>query len=295
MAQAINSLADAPPAMPSPRNTPRALRSCVSPVVCLLLFGASLFLIGSILSLLVKPWLNLSWWRIFRRCVSVASAASLWLIITKRERRTIRSYGLWWTKAGRRQLVSGLLLGCVTLALLFGIGFATGHYHLTITPDRQKLFTVLLGFLPAALLVGFLEELVFRGFVFQHLLSYSSPIALIVSSALYSLVHFKGGDMSLSVSLREFGGLFLLGVVLAISYLRTRQLYLAIGLHAALAYGARVNKLLVEMSGSSLTWWFGNSRLVTGLLGWAALLGIGAVVLWWTRSPHRGGLYDENA
>lgn len=253
-----------------------------------------MLLISLVLTLLAHPWLSLSWWRVFRRCVSIASAISLWLVISKAEHRSIRSYGFLAPRAGKRQFLFGLGLGLGTLGIVFGIGLAGGLYRISITPDAVKLWRVVVGFIPAALLVGILEELVFRGFLLQHLLRYSTSAAVIASSALYSLVHLKGAEMDLALSMRELAGLFLLGVVLALSYLRTSQLYLAVGLHAALAYGARVNKLVMEiLPDESIGWFVGTSRLVNGALGWGALLAMGGIMVWWTSSSHRGGLGDE--
>ena len=56
------------------------------------------------------------------------------------------------------------------------------------------------------------------------------------------------------------------------------------GLHAVLAYGARVNKLVIEFHDLSQSWLSGTSRLVNGLVGWIALGSIGALIWWWTRS-----------
>ena len=64
-------------------------------------------------------------------------------------------------------------------------------------------------------------------------------------------------------------------MVLALSYLRTKQLYFAVGLHAVLAYGARINKLLIQFSNPTLAWLVGTNRLVNGLEGWLALVGLG--------------------
>mgnify|MGYP001607334867 CR=1 FL=1 len=41
-------------------------------------FGGFVFLISGILSLVALPWVTLPWWKVFRRCVSVASVISLW-------------------------------------------------------------------------------------------------------------------------------------------------------------------------------------------------------------------------
>ena len=245
-------------------------------------FGLLVVLISLTLSLFVTPWVERSWWSILRRCVSIASAVSLSVCITQFEKRSIQSYGFSDRRAGKRELVFGLGLGFSALGILLGLGLATGACQISLTPDRVKLWRTVLGFLPAALLVGVLEELVFRGFILQPLLAWSRPVAVSVSSLLYALVHLKTATVTLTGWL-ELGGLFLLGNVLALSYLKTQQLYLAIGLHAVLAYGARVNKLLIKFPDPSLSWLVGTSRLVNGLMSWIVLLGMAAVILRWGR------------
>jgi membrane protease YdiL (CAAX protease family) len=237
---------------------------------------------------------DLSWWRIFRRSVSIASALSLWFCITRLERRSIRSYGFAAGGAGKGEWGFGLLVGAAALAIMLGVGLATGMCRISITPDRVKLWRTLLGFVPAAALVGVLEELVFRGYLLQHLLAGSRTCAVLVISALYALVHLKSREWTFHTGM-EMGGLFLLGTVLSFSYLRTRQLYLAAGLHAVLAYGARVNKLLIEFPDLSMSWLSGTSRLVNGLFGWLTLLGIGGMVWWGTRGVAGGGARDGHA
>ena len=265
--------------VPATGKSPTASRALLT----LAQFGLSVFLISLALSWLALPWLHLPWWNVFRRCVSFGSALSLWIFIKKYERRSVRSYGFQDPRAGKRQLGLGLLLGLGALGAIVAIGLATGAYQIAITPDRVRLWRTVIGFIPAAMLVSVLEELVFRGFILQHLLVRSRSLAIIVTSVLYALVHLKRPTLVLSTYL-ELGGLFLLGCVLAISYLRTRQLYLAIGLHAVLAYGARVNKLLIQFPYPSISWLVGTTRLVNGLLSWAFLLGVGGIIIWWTRS-----------
>ena len=251
-------------------------------------FGIAILLLSAILSALVLPWVDLSWWKTLRRCVSIAAAVSLWWCIKVVERKSFASYGLGPFREGKRQLRFGLLLGICTLAVMASLGFACGAYTVSISPDRARLWRTLLGFIPAAGIVGLLEELVFRGYLLQHLLSISRSVAVVVSSALYSLVHVKSPTWTL-MSGMELIGLFLLGIVLSLSTLRTRQVYVAIGLHAALAYGARVNKLVIVVNKSSLDWLVGTSRLINGVASWVALLVIAAVIVGCSRSLRRGG------
>lgn len=253
-------------------------------------YGLAVILISALLSLAVLPWTGLSWWRVFRRCVSIAAALSLWLFIRRIERRSFGSYGLQHLREGARHLRWGVVFGGLGLGLLFACGLASGMVRIAITQDHGKLLATLIGFLPVAALVGTLEELVFRGFILQHLAACSKMLGVVVSSSLYALVHVKTAEFTPALG-RELVGLFLLGGVLALSYLVTGRLWLAIGLHATLAYGARVNKLLIEFTDSSVAWLAGTSRLVNGVAAWLMLLALGGAIVWWARSLHGGGVH----
>ena len=269
------------------------MKPCAGGLTHLVGFGLSVFLISAVLAFLAAPWVHLSWWPVFRRCVSISAAISLWLFMRKIERRSFQSYGFSVFREGKRQLVFGVLLVFSTLALMWGIGLASGAYRLEVTDDRMRLWVTLLGFLPAAALVSVLEELVFRGFILRHFIAHSKALAVIASSALYAIVHVKTSAVDGGL-LRELIGLFLLGNVLSVRCLLTAQLYLSVGLHLAFAYGARINKLLIEFPHSSLAWLTGTSRLINGVATWVALAGVAGLMVWWVRSsPHRGGAHEQ--
>lgn len=248
-------------------------------------FVLSIALTGVLLSVVVKPWVGFSWWKTFRRCVSIAAGLMVWVFVHHVEGRSLRSLGLGAWLFGKRQLAQGVLLGFGAALLVGSLYLASGACHIAVNPDTLRVWVTLLGFLPAAGLLATLEELIFRGYVLQHLLSCSKPLALIGSSTAYALVHLRT-TLCWTGSVFELTGLFLLGWVLALSVLRTRQLYLAIGLHASLAYCAIVNKLLVEFPGPALQWLVGSNRLVNGVVAWIVLLGIGRIVTRWGSSPQ---------
>ena len=280
------------PAIANAPATARQTRG--SGLASLIGYGLCVFLLSLFFSLIATPWLHLPFWKVFRRCASISAAVSLWLFIRKVERRSFRSYGFAAPGAGKRQFRFGLLLGLGVLAVLFGLQMALGACRIHVTPDLPKLWKVVLGFLPAAILIGVLGELVFRGFILQHLMDHSKIFAVVASSGLYAIVPLKSSAVGLAVWL-ELGGLFLLGGMLALSFLLTQQLYLAVGLHAVLAYGARVNKLLIEFTDPSIAWLVGTSRLVNGLLSWVVLLIMGGMMVWWVRASHGGGAHHEHA
>ena len=111
---------------------------------------------------------------------------------------------------------------------------------------------------------------------------WSKPTAVVLTSGAYALAHLKT-TFDWPGTGFELVGLFLLGCVLAVSTLRTQQLYLSIGLHASLAYCARVNKMLIDFPWPSMQWLVGTSRLVNGIIAWAALLALGYFI------SRRGG------
>jgi len=155
-------------------------------------------------------------------------------------------------------------------------------YRFDLHLDLGRVWRTTLGFIPAAGLIALLEESVFRGYVLQQLQVCSTSLAVIGSSTAYALVHLRPTSVWPGILL-ELGGLFLLGLVLAIATLRTQQLYLAMGLHGSLAYCARVNKLFLEIPDSSLRWLTGTNRLVNGIGAWVLLVGLGGLVWVWGR------------
>lgn len=259
---------------PATGNSPAA--SCRVGLQRVALFALGVFVLGAGLSWLVHPWTGLSWWKVFRRSVSIAAACVVWIMV-RRQGQSIRALGLGTWREGKRDVGEGLLLGFGTVALIGALYLATPWCRIDVHPDSARVWRTVLLFVPAAGLVAVLEELIFRGYILQQLLLSSRPLALAGSSAAYALVHLRP-NLEWPASGFELMGLFLLGWVLAVSVLRTNQLYLAIGLHASLAYVARVNKLLVEFTNPSLHWLLGTNRLVNGVGAWVALVGIGWMI-----------------
>jgi membrane protease YdiL (CAAX protease family) len=82
---------------------------------------------------------------------------------------------------------------------------------------------LLLVFVPAALH----EELLFRGYAYQKLRTWSRPGAIAVTAFLFAALH--GGNVA--VTNLAMVNLLLAGALLALAYERTRHLWLPIGLH----------------------------------------------------------------
>lgn len=245
----------------------------------LLIFLALIVLFSLLLSIPLAAATPFTWWKAFRRCVSVAAALALFLVIAK-DRRRLRALGLGPWQRGWRLARDGVVLSLLTAVVLQAIYLSAGVSTIVIEPDRTRILRTVVGFLPVAGLVAVLEELIFRGYVLQQLLVYSQRLAVWGSSTVFALVHYRPNFTWLQNGF-EIMGLILLGWLLAHSTLRTRQLYLAIGLHAGFAYWARTSKLFIETSPQPLTWLVGSTRLVNGVAAWVALI----AVCWWICRP----------
>jgi membrane protease YdiL (CAAX protease family) len=84
--------------------------------------------------------------------------------------------------------------------------------------------------LATLLIAALADELVFRGYPFQRLLDATSPaLATIAMTLLFTIGHGVGPDTTAGGTLSTL----LLGLVLAMAYLRTRALWVGWGLHFA--------------------------------------------------------------
>lgn len=136
--------------------------------------------------------------------------------------------GLTKTGAGRETAL-GFLVGmteylafmlCLILAHLFVVTMINTHFPVTV-------------FLLDALLIGFQEEVLFRGYIFQKLeTSYGTGLALLVSSVVFGVYHVGGGAYGLHY-LRAISVGLPSGLCYASAYLVSRRLWLPIGIHSA--------------------------------------------------------------
>jgi uncharacterized protein len=93
-----------------------------------------------------------------------------------------------------------------------------------------------------ALLAPLLEEVFFRGFMLPSLTKWlPTPVAILLSSALFSLAHFAP---------RDAPQLFALGIVLGCSYARTRNLAVPIIVHGAWNGGVLLALIALQASTS---------------------------------------------
>ena len=148
------------------------------------------------------------------------------------DRKSLGSLGLSLSLRSLLDVVVGAGIAVLQLALVFGIEYAMGWLTLDGFGWEQDGLQPTLGGLLLWLLlfaaVGFYEELFSRGYQFQNLEEGLNTFwAVLLSAGFFGFLHITNPGASLGSTL----GIFLAGLYFAFAYLRTRSLWLAIGIH----------------------------------------------------------------
>lgn len=157
---------------------------------------------------------------------AMATAAAL---LPLADKRSFRALGLWFYDGWGREFALGFVGGCGLVSVVAGLLALTGQVEfrlLALDPLsalRGVGWTLLFLLPPAAA-----EELVFRGYSFQRLVeAWGAFWAVLLFSAGFGLVHLRNP----SATLLSTANTILVGVLLALTYLKTRGLWLPLGLH----------------------------------------------------------------
>lgn len=164
--------------------------------------------------------------------VGLAVVLGTWMARRGLDRRSLTSLGLQRSPHAVRDLWFGIGLGGVLMGLIFVAESAAGWLRVesfawqteSAAFASHQLVLVALFFVA----VGVYEELLSRGYQLQNLAEgLNWPLAIVLSSAIFALLH-AGNPHATWVSTL---GIFLAGILFSYGFLRTRQLWLPIGLH----------------------------------------------------------------
>jgi membrane protease YdiL (CAAX protease family) len=147
------------------------------------------------------------------------------------ERLPFSALGASFTGPWLRNFLIGLLLGGLTFALGAGIGAVSGglSFALNPAPTGEILSTFLISFVVFAAAAAF-EEALFRGYILQTFIrSELTLFGVVLTSLLFASVH----NANPAATWLSWINTFIAGVWFAIAYLKTRDLWLAFGLHLA--------------------------------------------------------------
>jgi membrane protease YdiL (CAAX protease family) len=223
-------------------NSAGRLRSGWRVLVFVLVYVALLFLlstvvrIGYAVGLQVAPGRSLGGFAedfIFRLILFASALLAGYVCNRWLEGLPWRAFGLtrharWW-----RDFMIGSLIGVVSLALATAIAAAAGGLRFT-APPRTLLLQVVKTLLMSAVLFVFAalaEEALFRGYPLQTLTrAHLAWLAILLTSVPFAAVHLQNPNV---VKGFTFINTALAGVWLAVAYLRTRSLWLPVGVHWA--------------------------------------------------------------
>ncbi|MEM8640626.1 MAG: CPBP family intramembrane glutamic endopeptidase [Cyanobacteria bacterium P01_G01_bin.54] len=200
---------------------------------------------------------------------------------------TLADWGLGWHGAFWGNLILGLALAMLGLAIVFGLdsywGWVVWHQD-----QRATLLRLLPTVLVLAFWISFTEELLFRGVLIRLLLhDHALGIVAILTSILFALAHLLW-DRQQTPS--QLVGLWLMGMVLVLARCVTQDLSLAIGLHGGWIWGltslaeSKVISYSDRASTSPLIWWVGiDQQPLAGAAGifclWGTALALGIIAV----------------
>ena len=161
-----------------------------------------------------------------------ASVLATWLARRFLDRRPFRSLGFSITPRAGLDLAAGFLIAGIQIGAIYALELATGwlRFEAWAWDSRPALGVALplVGWLLLYLAVAFYEELLFRGYYLQNITEGMGMIFGVgLSSAVFGLAHITNPDASPAAALGILGA----GAFLAFGWVRTRQLWLPIGLH----------------------------------------------------------------
>ena len=200
-------------------------------------------------------------------------------------------------KGDGKWFLAGLLFGIFTLSLqvFFAVVFQ-GRTFFTYKLIFSKVVIKTIECLFSAVLIGVMEEFLFRGVLFKYLWRKRSfIIALLISSLVYSCAHFfRPKDITGVDELSPFAGfivifkmmspflspdfmfesvgLFLVGACLAAGYYYSKSLYFPIAVHAGWVFVIKMDGMMITRTTVDKIWLWGSSNIVGGIATWLLLV-----------------------
>jgi membrane protease YdiL (CAAX protease family) len=191
------------------------------------LIGAIVLIIGSFLGPVVLSSL------VFQQILNlVITTGSIYIARRWLDKRSFESLGLQLNKQTWVDLLTGIGITFVQMGFIYFLMNALGWitfegFAWEFDPVGTVLSNVLIFFV-GFVFVGWNEELLSRGYYLQTIASGTNLFwGVVISSAVFGLLHL-GNPNATWISA---AGIFFAGIFLAYGYIRTKQLWLPIGLH----------------------------------------------------------------
>lgn len=217
----------------------------------------------------------------------------LWPLLRAFDMMSLRDVGIVRPAGHWKAFAGGVLLGLLSLAIVAVFALATGAREVNAKLSEAQVFNKCLGALVGAMVVATLEEILFRGALFGALRrAYHWVFALVLSSAIYALMHFVksakdpttvtwlSGLQLLPRMFTNMGNLnaivpalftlTIAGLLLGWAYQITSNLSFSVGLHAGWIFSIKVLSIVTHATPDANAGWWGSGRMAI-VNGWLAL------------------------
>lgn len=197
--------------------------------IFVLIFLGSSIVVGLPLLFLLKQVFDINSPALQMFISYAALTVATWVMLRFIDKRPFASVGMTFTSPWLLHLTQGTALGAGMMSVIFGVlyfgGMATIEFR---TLEIHQFAVIFLNSLFLYAVVGYGEELMFRGYLFQVFAEGTSKaVAAVTISVVFAFAHAKNPNVSL-FGLINIG---LAGIWLAIAYIKTNSLWLPVGLH----------------------------------------------------------------
>lgn len=226
---------------------------------------------------------------ILKLVLTLTSVIASYLLLNYIDKRKFLSLGMNLDSQAGKELGWGLLIGFLLQIFTVLIPVLSGNTSIQLAELSGEYFTT--GFLINIILfiiVGFNEEILFRGYIFQAMTEGTGKlIAVLFFSILFGAVHLGNPN----VSFFGFANIVLAGILLSLAYLQTRSLWLPIGIHIAWNFtegyvlglpvsGTTIEKPLTISQTNGAEWLTGGAFGPEGGAACTLICALACVVVW---------------
>jgi membrane protease YdiL (CAAX protease family) len=238
---------------------------------------------------------NLPFHRYVNRTLLLLAVAGLWQFLKALKIRNWNELGFASVKLHWKKSTPGFLIGFCSLAIVATLAISFGARAIDLKHSAASIIANTLGAALTAIVVAVLEEALFRGALFGALRKvYAWPMALIISSAVYAILHFFGkpeptasinwssgfvtlggmfgGFTNLQTLVPGFINLLIVGLILGFVFQKSGNLYFSIGLHAGWIFWLKSYGLLTNKVPDFSSQFLGSGKMIDGWLATIVLL-----------------------
>ncbi|WP_294389514.1 CPBP family intramembrane glutamic endopeptidase [uncultured Clostridium sp.] len=160
----------------------------------------------------------------------IISCIIIWKLF---EKKKINKMGITSIKKGYKELGIGLILGAITMSIVAVIIIATGNVKLVNPISKPQVSISLLYGLIGFIFVGFGEEILSRGYIMSVLKQTRNKWLILIGPALIFAALHLGNE---GIDVLAFINLFLVGVLFAYMFMKSKNIWMPIGYHITWNY-----------------------------------------------------------